>query len=122
MEKFRFRVPDDGHDSGPLIRWSKVEPGFEIEGVWCGEKPSLYGTLGQIQTPDGTVAAFSIPTDLGRRLRKVREGAEILIVFLERQSLRNGNTFLKFDVRLAVEADLLPDVVADVQESEEVPY
>ena len=83
---------------GQFHKWET--PGDELEGVWQGPHDGCYGLLGTVETRDGLVT-FPLHTALIERLKRVREGAEVLIRYTGRQTSKAGRVFKAFDVYVA---------------------
>jgi len=83
---------------GQFHKWET--PGDELEGVWQGPHDGRYGPLGTVETRDGLVT-FPLHTALIERLKRVREGAEVLIRYTGRQTSKAGRVFKAFDVYVA---------------------
>jgi hypothetical protein len=97
---------------GEFHRWET--PGDELEGVWQGPHDGRYGPLGTIETRDGLMT-FPLHVALIERLKRVREGAEVLIRYTGRQTSKAGRVFKAFEVYVAGDDPLLAPatVVAD---------
>ena len=97
---------------GEFHRWET--PGDELEGVWQGAHDGRYGPLGTLETQAGLMT-FPLHTALMERLKRVREGAEVLIRYTGRQTSKAGRVFKAFEVYVAGDDPLLPPatVVAD---------
>ncbi len=83
---------------GQFHKWDT--PGDELQGVWEGPHDGRYGPLGTIETPGGLVS-FPLHTALIERLKRVREGAEVLIRYTGRQTSKAGRVFKAFEVYVA---------------------
>src|SRR5207245_2268632 len=83
---------------GKFDKWETR--GDELEGVWQGPHDGRYGPLGTVETRDGLVT-FPLHTALIERLKRVREGAEVLIRYTGRQTSKAGRVFKAFDVYVA---------------------
>jgi len=83
---------------GQFHKWET--PGDELEGVWQGPHDGRYGPLGTVETRNGLVT-FPLHTALIERLKRVREGAEVLIRYTGRQTSKAGRVFKAFDVYVA---------------------
>ena len=97
---------------GEIHRWET--PGDELEGVWQGPHDGRYGPLGTLETREGLIT-FPLHTALMERLKRVREGAEVLIRYTGRQTSKAGRVFKAFEVYVGGDDPLLPPatVVAD---------
>src|SRR5438552_676147 len=89
---------------GQFHKWET--PGDELEGVWQGPHDGRYGPLGTLDTSKGLVT-FPLHTALIDRLKRVREGAEILIRYTGRQTSKAGRVFKAFEVYVAGDDPLL---------------
>jgi hypothetical protein len=92
-----------------LRRWRKIghgqfhkweTPGGELEGRWRGPHDGRYGPLGTVETPTGFVT-FPLHTALSDRLKRVREGQEVLIRYTGKQTSNAGRVFKAFEVYVA---------------------
>jgi hypothetical protein len=89
---------------GQFHKWDT--PGDELQGVWQGAHDGRYGPLGTVETPGGLVA-FPLHTALIERLKRVHEGAEVLIRYTGRQTSKAGRVFKAFEVYVAGDDPLL---------------
>jgi hypothetical protein len=83
---------------GQFHKWET--PGDELEGIWQGPHDGRYGPLGMVATPEGLVT-FPLHTALLERLKRVREGADVLIRYTGRQTSKSGRVFKAFEVYVA---------------------
>lgn len=83
---------------GEFHKWET--PGDELEGLWQGAHDGQYGPLGTLHTREGLVT-FPLHTALSDRLKRVREGAEVLIRYTGRQTSKAGRVFKAFEVYVA---------------------
>ncbi len=97
---------------GEFHKWET--PGDELEGVWHGAHDGRYGPLGTLETQGGLMT-FPLHTALIERLKRVRNGAEVLIRYTGRQTSKAGRVFKAFEVYVAGDDPLLAPVrmVAD---------
>ncbi len=107
-----------------LKRWRRVgqgqfhkweEPGEEFEGTWRGAHDGRYGPLGTLETSQGLIT-FPLPTALLERIRRVREGAQVLIQYTGMQTSKAGRPFKGFDVFVADNGALDRTVPIDSEE------
>lgn len=105
--------------SGNFMKWT--EKGQKIEGVWEGTTPGKFGDLGIVKQPDGMKITFPLHTVLADRLKRIREGAEILIEYLGKEKSQKGVEFKAFEVMVADPADIIPEA-AEAAAGEEVPF
>ena len=89
---------------GQFHKWET--PGDEVQGVWQGPHDGRYGPLGTVETSGGLVT-FPLHTALIERLKRVREGAEVLIRYTGRQTSKAGRVFKAFEVYVAGDDPLL---------------
>src|SRR5437763_4919224 len=89
---------------GQFHKWET--PGDELEGVWQGPHDGRYGPLGTVETREGLVT-FPLHTALIERLKRVREGEEVLIRYTGRQTSKAGRVFKAFDVYVAGDDTML---------------
>jgi hypothetical protein len=89
---------------GQFHKWET--PGDELEGVWQGPHDGRYGPLGTLETREGLIT-FPLHAALMERLKRVREGAEVLIRYTGRQTSKAGRVFKAFEVYLAGDDPLL---------------
>ena len=89
---------------GEFHKWDT--PGDELEGLWRGTHDGRYGPLGTVDTAGGLVT-FPLHTALFERLKRVREGAEVLIRYTGRQTSKAGRVFKAFEVYVAGDDPLL---------------
>lgn len=104
--------------SGSFKKWT--EKGDFVEGLWEGTTPGKFGDLGIVKQPDGTKVTFPLHTVLADRLKRVREGAEIHIEYLGKETSKGGRTFKNFDVGTASADDIIPEAVESP--TDEVPF
>jgi len=83
---------------GQFRKWET--PGDELEGIWQGPHDGRYGPLGTVETREGIVT-FPLHTALGERLKRVREGHDVLIRYTGRQTSKSGRVFKGFEVYVA---------------------
>lgn len=95
--------------SGNFKKWT--EKGQKIEGVWEGTTSGKFGDLGIVKQPDGSKVTFPLHTVLADRLKRVREGAEILIEYLGKELNKKGTEFKNFEVMVGSAEDILPEAV-----------
>ena len=93
---------------GQFHKWET--PGDELEGVWQGAHDGRYGPLGTLETPAGLVT-FPLHTALFERLKRVREGGDVLIRYTGKQVSKAGRVFKHFDVYVAGDDPLLLSTV-----------
>ncbi len=100
---------------GSLKRWRRIgqgefrkweQPGEEFEGMWRGAHDGRYGPLGTLETSKGLIT-FPLPTALLERIRRVREGAQVLIQYTGMQTSKTGRPFKGFDVFVADDGALI---------------
>jgi hypothetical protein len=83
---------------GQFHKWEQA--GEEFEGTWRGAHEGRYGPLGTLETSEGLIT-FPLPTALLERLRRVGEGAEVLIQYTGMQTSKAGRPFKGFEVYVA---------------------
>jgi hypothetical protein len=91
---------------GQFRKWET--PGEEFEGIWRGMHDGRFGPLGTLETSEGLIT-FPLHAALLERLKRVREGAEVLIRYTGKQTSKAGRIFKAFDVFVAGE-DALRDI------------
>lgn len=97
-----------GGGSGDFIKWE--QEGQTIEGHWRGQHDGKFGPLGTVTLPDGKSVRFPLHTALLDRVRRIREGAEILIRYGGKQKGKKGQEYKSFEVFVAdPEQDLLSE-------------
>lgn len=97
---------------GQFHKWET--PGEALEGVWQGQRDGQYGPLGILDTSEGRLS-FPLHTALLDRVKQIREGTEVRIVFTGKQTAKNsGREFKAFDVFVASDEDLAADGGDDV--------
>jgi hypothetical protein len=79
---------------GQFHKWEQA--GEEFEGTWRGAHEGRYGPLGTLETSEGLMT-FPLPA----RLRRVGEGAEVLIQYTGMQISKAGRAFKGFEVYVA---------------------
>src|SRR5262249_2106459 len=89
---------------GQFHKWET--PGEEFEGTWRGIHDGRFGPLGTLETPEGLVT-FPLHAALLERLKRVREGAEVLIRYTGKQTSKAGRVFKAFEVFVAGEDALV---------------
>ncbi len=73
-----------------------------LRGLWQGHHEGQYGTLGDLETPDGTRIPFPLTTILHRRLADLPVGTPVEIEYLgEKASKDGGRTYKDFVVGIA---------------------
>ena len=93
---------------GQFHKWET--PGDELEGVWMGPHDGRYGPLGTLETPAGLVS-FPLHTALFERLKRVREGGDVLIRYTGKQTSKAGRVFKHFEVYVAGDDPLMLSTV-----------
>src|SRR5260370_17822578 len=83
---------------GQFHKWEQA--GEEFEGTWRGAHDGRYGPLGTLETSEGLIT-FPLPAALLDRLRRVGEGAEVLIQYTGTQTSKAGPSFKGFEAHLA---------------------
>ena len=83
---------------GEFHKWEQA--GEEFEGTWRGAHDGRYGPLGTLETSEGLIT-FPLPAALLDRLRRVGEGAEVLIQYTGMQTSKAGRPFKGFEVYVA---------------------
>src|SRR5215831_7295125 len=91
---------------GQFHKWET--PGEEFEGTWRGMRDGRFGRLGTLETPEGLVT-FPLHAALLERLKRVREGAEVLVRYTGKQTSKAGRVFKAFEVFVAGD-DALVDI------------
>jgi hypothetical protein len=86
---------------GQFHKWEQA--GEEFEGTWRGAHDGRYGPLGTLETSEGLIT-FPLPAALLDRLRRVGEGAEVLIQYTGLQTPKAGRAFKGFEVYVAGDA------------------
>ncbi len=94
-----------------MARWRKVtglseiykwrDQGQSLEGTWRGIKEGEFGLLGTIETAEGVKVSFPLLTALADRLKEVREGTLIRIIYEGLQVSQAGREFKAFEVFIA---------------------
>src|SRR4030095_8472915 len=86
-----------------------------------GTHDGRYGPLGTLETPAGLVT-FPLHTALVERLKRVREGGDVLIRYTGKQTSKAGRVFKHFEVYGAVDdprvlsSGFRPDFLANGEE------
>ena len=106
--------------SGNFKKWT--ENGQKVEGLWEGSTPGKFGDLGIVKLPDGSKVTFPLHTVLADRLRRIREGAEILIEYLGKEKNKSGVEFKNFEVMVANPADIVSEAAEAAGDEKEVPF
>ncbi len=83
---------------GQFHKWEQA--GEEFEGTWRGAHDGRYGPLGTLETSGGLMT-FPLPTALLERIRRVPEGAQVLIQYIGMQTSKAGRPFKGFEVFIA---------------------
>jgi hypothetical protein len=89
---------------GQFHKWEQA--GEEFEGTWRGAHDGRYGPLGTLETSEGLIT-FPLPAALLDRLRRVGEGAEVLILYTGMQTSKAGRPFKGFEVYVAGDGALV---------------
>jgi hypothetical protein len=92
---------------GQFHKWEQA--GEEFEGTWRGVHDGRYGPLGTLETSQGLIT-FPLPTALLERLRRVGEGAEVLIQYTGMQTSKAGRPYKGFEVYVAGDGALVEPV------------
>jgi hypothetical protein len=92
---------------GQFHKWEQA--GEEFEGTWRGAHEGRYGPLGTLETSEGLIT-FPLPAALLDRLRRVGEGAEVLIQYTGMQTSKAGRSFKGFEVYVAGDVALAEPV------------
>ena len=92
---------------GQFHKWEQA--GEEFEGTWRGAHDGRYGPLGTLETSEGLIT-FPLPAALLDRLRRVGEGAEVLIQYTGMQTSKAGRSFKGFEVYVAGDGALAEPV------------
>jgi hypothetical protein len=92
---------------GQFHKWAQA--GEEFEGTWRGAHDGRYGPLGTLETSEGLIT-FPLPAALLDRLRRVREGGEVLIHYTGLQTSKAGRAFKGFEVYVAGDGALAEPV------------
>ena len=92
---------------GQFHKWEQA--GEEFEGTWRGAHDGRYGPLGTLETSEGLIT-FPLPAALLDRLRRVGEGAEVLIQYTGLQTSKAGRAFKGFEVYVAGDGALAEPV------------
>src|SRR5260370_11071219 len=74
---------------GQFHKWEQA--GEEFEGTWRGAHEGRYGPLGTLETSEGVIT-FPLPAALLDRLRRVGEGAEVVIQYTGIQPSKTGRS------------------------------
>src|SRR5262249_61293914 len=93
---------------GQFHKWET--PGEEFEGTWRGMHDGRFGLLGTLETSEGLVT-FPLHAALLERLKRVREGAEVLVRYTGKQTSKAGRVFKAFEVFVAGD-----DALVDIRE------
>src|SRR5438046_9442030 len=91
-------------EPGQFHKWE--DPGDDLEGRWHGPHDGRYGPLGTVETHSGLVT-FPLHAALLDRLKRVREGADVLIRYTGKQTSKAGRVFKAFQVFVAGEDAML---------------
>jgi len=84
---------------GDIYKWKDAEQ--SLEGTWTGSKEGKFGLLGTIETAEGVKVSFPLLTALADRLKEVREGTLIRIIYKGLQVSQAGREFKAFEVFIA---------------------
>ncbi len=94
-----------------MARWRKVtglseiykwrDEGQSLEGTWRGSKEGKFGLLGTIETAEGVKVSFPLLTALADRLKEVREGTLIRMIYKGLEVSQAGREFKAFEVFIA---------------------
>src|SRR5882762_9305349 len=84
---------------GQFHKWE--EPGDELQGRWQGTHDGRYGPLGTVETTPRGLITFPLHAALLERLKRVREGSEVLIRYTGKQTSKAGRVFKAFEVFVA---------------------
>ena len=120
------RVPDDRETD--FVSWANTAPGSEFVGIWRGFETGKYDNqLALIAMGDKTKRLPS-SASLARQLQRVRLGADVRILFIGQQPLKNGKHFNALEVSVRNAADILPAPpangggMATASDDDEVPF
>lgn len=84
------------------------EQGQALEGIWRGTQTGKFGENGVIETPDGQRHMFSLNTAL-KDLVGVQPGVGVKVVYLGKQTAKNGNEFKAYQVFVEEDAQVDSD-------------
>ncbi len=94
-----------------MARWRKVaglseiykwrDEGQSLEGTWRGSKEGKFGLLGTIETAEGVKVSFPLLRALEYRLKEVREGTLIRMIYKGLEVSQAGREFKAFEVFIA---------------------
>lgn len=84
---------------GEIYKWKDAEQ--SLEGTWRGSKEGNFGLLGTIETAEEVKVSFPLLTALADRLKEVREGTLIRIIYKGLQVSQAGREFKAFEVFIA---------------------
>jgi hypothetical protein len=98
---------------GRFIRWRDQTPGFSLEGVWCGSRPSAhpgFGDVGVLRLPTGAEVTFGLPTALENEMLRVPINSAVIIQYDGKvQGKKNVFHALTVSVDVEVEVAERPD-------------
>lgn len=103
--------------SGNFKKWT--EKGQSVEGIWEGTTIGKYGDLGIVKQPDGMKVTFPLHTVLADRLKRIREGAEVHIEYIGKETNKKGVEFKNFEVMVGNTEDIIPEAA---EGEEGVPF
>lgn len=84
---------------GEFVKWE--EPGQVLEGEWQGQHDGKFGPLGTLVQPDASRVSFPLHTALLSKMDRIKEGAEVRIVYTGKHTSKGGREFKGFDVFVA---------------------
>jgi len=81
---------------GNMVKWEAE--GIELDGYYRGRRSGQFGGLGDLETEDGKFLTFPVTTALEHRLKDIKEGERIKIVYRGYRKTQKGIDFKFFDV------------------------
>ena len=96
-----------GGGGGSFVKWETE--GQTLEGHWQGAYDGKFGPCGSLKKADGVLVRFPLHTALLDRMKRVKDGAEVLIEYTGKQESKQGRIFKGFTVSVANPEDILSD-------------
>ena len=96
MTKWKPVGGESGGGGGTFVKW--VTEGQELEGLWQGEHEGRFGPVGTLTTTDRGRINFALHTALQDRMKRIKEGAEVKILYLGFRESKAGRKYKDFTV------------------------
>jgi hypothetical protein len=107
--------------ANPTLKWSEVEPGFALEGIWRGVTKGRFTPLGSLLVEGGEISVFPLPTVLADQMADVKVGSMVRIEYGGLQLMeKSGRQAHVFEVGVKAPSDLVANGAHGTDD--EVPF